>query len=111
MDPIQVWENHAGPIPTDGGLTYYAYIAYRDPEADAEAYGYGRTPEQAMEDYIRQEAETHCSNCTECSCEHECILFEPNFSTYLKGQAVFQMMPENDQSHREWREINGLPSY
>lgn len=111
MDPIQVWENHAGPIPynTKKYSLIYRYVAYRDPEAVAR-YGYGNTKEEAMEEFIRQEAEEHCSNCTECTCKDDCILVEPNYSAYIKTQMVVNM-EEDDTSHREWREINGPKPY
>ena len=109
MDPVQVWENHAGPIPPQG--LHYAYVAYRDPELGIN--GYGNTEEAAILDFLEQEIEHICSNCSEPCSKHpyfdeysnDCIMAEPNRSVWLH-----QWMPEDDQSHREWRELNPLPS-
>jgi len=116
MDPktapqnhIQVWENHAGgPVnltPGQGGI--YRYVSYINAENDTGIYGYGNTEAEAMEDYIRNMAEQICNGCTVDDCsDHDCVLAEPNFSNFLR-----QHMPEDDTSHREWREINGPISF
>jgi|SRR5215469_2432884 len=111
VDPIHVWENDSLALADDGKV--YTYIAYRDAEDCADYYGYGNTPTEAIEDFLRQEAEQICSNCTDpCSMEsmncstllamNDCILIEPNLSTWLR-----KWMEEDDTSHRVWRELNG----
>src|SRR5215467_247024 len=91
MDPIQVWENHAGPEPSLRSVSSYIYklVAYRDAEADADRYGYGDTIEAAMIDYLEQEMEDICVNCDgacgqDPDASDECILIEPNRSAWLR---------------------------
>jgi len=105
IDPVQVWEEEAGPNDPDGHR--YAYVAYRDPESDSGRYGYGHDPNAAILDYLDQEMEHICSNCDgacgqDPDAADDCIMIEPNRSNYLRAH-----MPEDDRSHREWREING----
>jgi len=107
IDPVQVWENHAGPIPPHG--LHYTYIAYRDPELGIN--GYGNTEADAILDFLEQEVEHQCSHCTDpCSTVldkedprfNDCIMMDHNRDAWLR-----RWMPEDDASHREWREING----
>jgi len=114
MEPIQVWENHAGPIPPHSCGLIYKLVAYRDPEADEGRYGYGNTIEAAMLNYLEQELEHICSHCTE-ACSTildrddprflDCVMMDHNRDAWLR-----KWMPEDDTSHREWRAMNPLPS-
>jgi len=118
--PIQVWENHSGPIAPSGQLLY-RYVSYIDAEADAGIYGYGDTPSEAAADYIRNMAEALCNSCTEDECPNanDCILIEPNFSAFIRQHLPVHLQPdlqpdlqpEDDTSHREWRSMNPLPRF
>jgi len=107
VDPIQVWENDLPMAHADGSIGYYPYVAYRNAEDCAGYYGYGNTPTEAIEDFLRQEAEQICCNCTNpCFSDEQyaddCIMIEPNLSAWIK-----KWMEEDDTSHRVWRELNG----
>lgn len=99
-DPICVYENHSGPIPTPGKGGYiWRFVAYRDAEADYNIYGYGHTPSDAIADYCRNEAEEHCANCPAgeiegCLGPDECILTSGNLAAYVKSQLAFYMQKE-----------------
>ena len=115
IDPVQVWENHAGPVPSlrsGPSISYkYNFVAYRDPESDSSRYGYGNTEADAILDFLEQEVEHLCSHCNApCSTASftddprfsDCIMMDHNRDAWLR-----RWMPEDDASHREWREING----
>ena len=111
VDPIQVWENDLPMTHADGSIGYYPYVAYRNAKDCAGYYGYGNTHAEAIEDFLWQEVEQICSNCTDpCSMDcsallamNDCILIEPNLSAWIK-----KWMEEDDTSHRVWRELNDL---
>lgn len=88
QDPIQVYENHSGPIPTpDAGGHIWAFVAYRDAEYDSSNYGYGHTEEDAIADFVRNEAEDDCANCTQdCDTSSDCILTSGNLSRLIKHE-------------------------
>ena len=111
VDPVQVLENDSPMIDDAEQVHYYPFIAYRDAEDCIGYYGYGNTHTEAAEDFLRQEAQQICSNCTDpCSQAlslddpngNDCIMVEPNLSTWLR-----EWMEEDDTSHRVWREFNG----
>lgn len=116
-EPIQVNENYSGPIPTriklpsgnilDGQL-HYRFVAYRDAERDANAYGYGGTEEQAIADFVRQEWERRCAICLDCTDSTDCF-----FSTPSRLAAVVKMEIDHYEAnnasyatHNEWRTLN-----
>jgi hypothetical protein len=118
QDPIQVWEEEAGPPDPDGHK--WTYVAYRDAEANASYYGYGHTPHEATLDFLRNEIEEICSNCTDpCSKAFlpddpeisDCIMTDQNTAAWLRKHMPPPPKdePEDDTSHRIWRDINGLP--
>lgn len=93
-DPIQVYENHSGPIPPHSSVVgtnysryHFAYVAYRDAEADYNLYGYGHTPEDAIADYCRNEAETICVECDmhNCQTSKDCILSSGELHAYVQA--------------------------
>jgi len=108
VDPVQVWENDLPMVDDAGQIHYYSYVAYRNAEDCAGYYGYGNTRNEAAQDFLQQEANQICCNCTDpCSSDDEryandCILIEPNLSAWLR-----RWMEEDDTSHRVWRELNG----
>jgi hypothetical protein len=106
MDPIKAYIN-TDPVGPNNSIP--RYVAYRDAEVDYAIYGYGDTPEAACEDFIRNEAESICSECTECCVRaRDCVLVEPNLSAFIAD--VFAREVEldacSDATHREWRDLN-----
>ena len=79
LDPIQVFPNEYPILPS---RRIPSFIAYRDPESDRGLYGFGDTHAEAITDYLRNCAESICSNCD--NADRDCILFEPNLSAYYK---------------------------
>jgi len=111
VDPVQVWENDSPMVDDAGQIHYYPYIAYRDAEDCIGYYGYGNTATEAAEDFLRQEAEDICCNCTNpCNSDEQyvdsCIMIEPNLSAWIR-----RWIEEDDTSHRVWRELNDLPQF
>lgn len=115
-DPIQVHENHAGPIRQqsiilpDGrvilGSLHFNFVAYRDAERDANFYGYGSTHEEAIADYLRQICEEQCSGCdTACLTADDCCLATANFTTLLKRELA-SAEASATSTHAEWRDLN-----
>lgn len=115
-DPIQVFENHSGPIPphsTVVGTTYsryhFAYVAYRNAERDAHIYGYGHTKADAIADFIRNEAEAQCAACNGCEDSQDCILTSGQLAAYIRTQQVIYMNIESE-SHDDWKALNTDPN-
>lgn len=112
-DPICVYSNCSGPIPphhttegTNYSRTHFAYVAYRDAEADSSCYGYGHTEADAIADFCRLEAEEACFNCTAaCQTDEDCILFSGRISTIIhrEQEAYFA---RHSRTHTQWRILN-----
>jgi hypothetical protein len=116
---IQVYENHAGPIPApeDEALSY-EFVAYADAENDAGLYGYGHTVHAAIADYCRNCAECYCGDCTDCENERDCLLTSGELSTLTKHRIreyennlyfEFEDFYRHSTSHIDWIALNGQP--
>ena len=118
ISELEAHENHSGPIPPpEVGGTHWAYVAYCDEEIDHDIYGYGNTEADACADYLRNVAEEMCNECPrgECNSDHDCIMFEPNLSYFIKSHVPLEYSSQGTQgtqgtqssaTHDTWLELN-----